>query len=249
MNIIESTSSETVLKSIAKNKQWVSNTFINGNIKHLSSISYRVKSNKQSVCYNSSSRLLNVELILTLNEASLPWLYIDESTIKNAGRGLFASRNFSKHQYFSVYLGKKISQNDIILGRFSNHAFSDRDPCDENGRAFHWFMLAQFINHGNYTKSNCQFDPKLRGYTTKAIRSCNELIMDYNRTIYCTTCYETEQQGIKRKNRMACKPCVRGLYGICSYCCRRRKQLVLRYCPRCRRKLCASCYDKIQISL
>ena len=240
---------EKILTIIANNNTQFSTAFQEGESGHSWGIRYREIESKRTISFDTSTKATKVEVIIKHKNEWRPWVYVDRSTILKAGKGLFASRKFEKFQYFSVYMGQKVSATERNQGLFSNCAFHDRDPLDKKGRAMHWFLLSQFINHGNYTKSNCKFDPKLRGYTTKIVDGNNEFFMDYNRTIYCTTCTEKDKEDSNQTIRTATKHLKHGSLGYCSHCYVNQKQLVLRYCPQCRCKLCALCYDKMQISL
>ena len=231
MDYISSMSSDTLISLIAKGNNPASNAIINGNTDERQIISYRENVTKQTILFNQNPQNKNVELLLKIKNVQVPWLYVNDSTIPNAGNGLFASRNFTKSEYFTVYMGKKLSKKDIQNGKFSKYAFANRDPCDRSGKQSHWYMLSHLINHAHSTKSNCKYDPKLRGYTTKNIKPYREFLMDYNRAIFCTICIKHEGQDINKINRIKCKPCKRSQLGRCSYCYSKQKQLVLRYCP------------------
>jgi len=249
MNSYNMTSSDGIFSFIKDNNTQLSVAMKNGKVSETPFIRYRRTDNKELACFINNKTPKHIELMLKICNDWKPWVHVDDSSIPNAGHGLFASRNFRKHEYVTIYMGRKLYSDEIKRGRFSKYALFDRDPCDKKGRLTHWYLFAHLINHGNYTKSNLKFDPKLRAYTSKTVHSNNEFFIDYNRTIYCTTCLEPDEEDINGMVRTAIKPCKRGSEGKCSYCYSNKKQLVVRVCIRCRRKLCASCYDKIQVSL
>jgi len=190
-----------------------------------------------------------VQLSLKLNGRWKAWVHIKQSTIPNAGNGLFPSHKFMPGDNVGIFLGRKLGNRDISNRQYSNYAMEDRDPCDRKGKMMHWYFMSQFINHGNYTVANIRFDPGFQSVCTKITNKDMEFLFDYQRQIFCKTCYEYRKTGgyIQWK-RVETKITTKGVTGKCSHCLSRKNKLILRECNKCQKRLCVDCYDKLQKS-
>jgi len=191
-----------------------------------------------------------VQLSLKVKGRWEPWLYVDKSTIKNAGRGVFAARIFEPEDPVSTFMGRKLSKKDLESKNHSEYAMTNIDPCDKKGKQTHWYFFGHLMNHGNYTVANINFEPNLASYCTKRVNKDKEFLLDYKRPIFCKKCHEYRKvSGLIKRKRIKTKISREGTIGKCSNCKSSKEKLVARECKNCGKKLCIDCYDKLQTSV
>jgi len=205
--------------------------------------------NSQEISFASNADA-NVELLLKIKGEWVPWVYVKDSTIENAGKGLFCSKNFELGETVIIFMGRKLTSEELCNNDFSKYALADIDPCDTRRNKMHWFYLSQFINHGNYTVANICFETNLVSHCIKPLCEDMELFVDYRRPIYCKKCVEYRKVAGKIKlRRVETKASAKGDLGNCNRCKPKREKLLARACKKCHKKLCIDCYDQFQISL
>jgi len=161
------------------------------------------------------------------------WLVLKQSTIKDSGLGVFAARTFKKNEFVSCYLGEyQESVMDItyhfkeINGRIST----------ESGQFVEDFWFGHRIQHGSGDRVNVSIS---KTYVIKAIKKVEvgqELFLDYNRDVPCSTCKE---------DRLCDDKALKSTYP-CTGCKKRVNKGKI--CGHCNRFfLCYNCYDKTQI--
>ena len=200
------------------------------------------------ITFSPEGQQTNIELSLKINNQWERWVKVKQSQIPGAGNGLFSSRFFKNNDPVTLFMGKRLSLEEITNNLHSNYAMEDIEPCNSRDEMLHFFFLAQLINHGNYTVANIRFDGDKNGYCCKDVDDDKEFLLDYQRPIHCNSCWEyRENCGELKKRRVIAKVSKQGLKGKCSMCKCREKMLILRECPQCFRQLCFKCYDKLQI--
>ena len=125
MNDLNNHSPNKIFTIIANNNTQMSIALKNGEIDHNRVIRYRDIQTKKMISFNINTNPTKVEVMVKFKNKWKPWVYVDHSTILNAGNGLFASRKFNKHEYFTIYMSQKLSPEDIKQGKFSKYAFED----------------------------------------------------------------------------------------------------------------------------
>jgi len=145
-------------------------------------------------------------------------------------------------------MGRRLSTEEMSNNHHSNYAMDDIEPCNSGGKMQHYYFLAQMINHGNYTVANIRFDEDYNGYCCKDVDNDKEFFLDYQRPIYCETCWEyREKCNVLKLRPVMAKITTQGVKGKCSMCKSREQKLILRECPKCFKRLCANCYDSLQV--
>ena len=205
--------------------------------------------NSQEISF-AGNRSANVELSLKIKGRWVPWVYVNDSTIENGGKGLFCSKNFALRETAMIYMGRKLTSEELNNNDFSKYAMADVDPCDRRRNMTHWFYLSQYINHGNYTVANICFETNLVAHYIKPLSEDMELFVDYQRPIYCKKCNEYRKVLMVTKlKRVETKRTAIGEIGYCIRCKPKKSKLLARECKKCHKKLCIDCYDHFQISL
>jgi hypothetical protein len=205
--------------------------------------------NSQEISF-AGNRSANVELSLKIKGRWVPWVYVNDSTIENGGKGLFCSKNFALRETAMIYMGRKLTSEELNNNDFSKYAMADVDPCDRRRNMTHWFYLSQYINHGNYTVANICFETNLVAHYIKPLSEDMELFVDYQRPIYCKKCVEYRKvAGTTKLRRVETKVSAKGDIGNCNRCKPKTEKLLARECKKCHKKLCIDCYDYFQISL
>jgi hypothetical protein len=211
---------------------------------------YCDKENKLEQISFESKPNAKVQLSLKINGQWKPWLYVDESTIENAGYGVFPERTFEVDDYVSYFMGRKLSKEELENKLFSEYALSNIDPCDNEGQQMHWYLLSHLFNHGNYTIANIRFESNLVLRCIKRVTRDKECLVDYQRPIFCKKCHEYKRvSGIVKRKRVKTRISDEGTIGKCRECKCKTKKLIARECKNCRRQLCLDCYDKFQVAL
>jgi hypothetical protein len=191
-----------------------------------------------------------VQLSLKINGRWEPWLYVDKSSIENAGRGVYSERTFEVDDCVNVFMGRKLTREELNSKKFSEYAMTNIDPCDKKARKLHWYLLSHLINHGNYTVANVRFQRNMISHCIKRITPDMECLVDYQRPIFCKKCHEYRRQsGLLKWKRVETKVLKEGAIGFCRECKSATEKLVVRECKICHKKLCVDCYDKFQISV
>jgi len=205
--------------------------------------------NLEKICFKTNPNA-KVQLSLKVNGRWESWLYVDKSTIKNAGRGVFAARIFEVDDPVGTFMGRKLSKEDLENKTHSEYALSNIDPCDHKGNQMHWYFFGHLMNHGNYTVANINVEPNLASFCTKRVLEDMEFLLDYKRPIFCKKCHEHRKVfGMKKRKRVKTKISVEGAIGKCRQCKSSKSKLVARECKKCGKKLCLDCYDKLQTSV
>jgi hypothetical protein len=78
----------------------------------------------------AGNRSANVELSMKIKGRWVPWVYVNDSTIENAGKGLFCSKNFELGETVIIFIGRKLTSKELCNNDFSKFAMADVDPCD-----------------------------------------------------------------------------------------------------------------------
>jgi len=211
---------------------------------------YSDKNNKlQDIAFETNPNA-KVQLSLRINGRWEPWLYVDKSSIENAGKGVYSERTFELDDDVNLFMGRKLSKKELNSKRFSEYAMRNIDPCDKKGRQLHWYFLGHLINHGNYTVANIRFHKNLISRCIKRVTPDKEFLTDYQRPIFCTRCHEfRKENGIIKRKRVQTKVLAEGAIGKCRECKLATDKLVVRECKGCRKKLCVDCYDRFQIAI
>jgi len=200
------------------------------------------------ITFHPDGQHTNVELSFKINNKWERWVKVKRSLIPGAGNGLFASRNFKKRDNVTLFMGRRLSTEEMMSNLHSNYAMDDIEPCNLRDEMLHFFFLAQLINHGNYTVANIRFDADKNGYCCRDVDVDKEFLLDYQRPIHCDSCWEyREKCNELKKRRVIAKVSKQGLKGRCSMCKATEERLILRECPQCPKQLCSICYDKLQV--
>jgi hypothetical protein len=205
--------------------------------------------NSQEISF-AGNRSANVELSLKIKGRWVPWVYVNDSTIENGGKGLFSSRKFKLGDTVTYFMGRKLSIEELNNKKYSKYAMENVDPCDKKGRKSHWYYLSHLINHGNYLVANLQFEPNLVAHCIKPLGQHMEFFVDYQRPIFCKKCHEhRKESGVIKWKRVETKNLARGTMGKCCKCKSTKIKVIVKECKKCHKKLCIDCYDYFQKSI
>lgn len=111
----------------------------------------------------------------------IDWFYIKNSTIKGAGKGLFAARSFKEHILIGKYDGDVLNKENLkdIIKKHYTLEITDKNKGKilVNGR-YGKLGWVQFANDGK-EKNNCIFTPGGYLKTNKNIKKNTEIFVDY----------------------------------------------------------------------
>lgn len=130
---------------------------------------------------------LNIMINLGGIQMSVPWCYIDNSTIEGAGNGLFAARSFAQGDLIGYYWGKPAKNNK---SEFSRYQFLEVDAIggldNPLGLGLHFTNDPAFgvVNEDQrkllFCKVNISFGRNYDAYALRAISPGEEILVDYN---------------------------------------------------------------------
>lgn len=121
----------------------------------------------------------------------VPWLEVKQSTIKDAGLGCFADRNFETGDIIGLYMGSENKQKGTrgytIETKWDSHiyCYPFQDPRCMTAET-QTTMGMQMINDYSYEKERnettekAEIEPSLFVRATKSIRAGEEIFIDYN---------------------------------------------------------------------
>ena len=181
--------------------------------------------------YNNDE--LKITLIVIFENRLTRWLSMSKSTITGAGFGVFAEKPFRKNEFITVYLGKKVDYTYMhgnVVGLPSGYEF--KGIHEE-------YWLGHRINHGSGRKANVRIKSNLIIIALRDIEIGEELLVDYNRDVFCVKCNKEKHFGdIPRAAQVSiyCINC--GIFEN-SY----------KDCPKCQGRICQKCYDEAQVNI
>jgi hypothetical protein len=135
------------------------------------------------------------ELVVFFKEREHPWLTMKVSSIKNGGFGVFAAHSFVKDEFVTCYLGVLDLEPQDVTYTFNKISAAPELPSGELKEDY-WF--GHRINHGSGDKVNVTVNESYIIRSCKEIMVDEELFLDYNRKLYCETCYEEEDFYLKK---------------------------------------------------
>jgi hypothetical protein len=181
--------------------------------------------------YNNDE--LKITLIVIFENRLTRWLSMSKSTITGAGFGVFAEKPFRKDEFITVYLGKKVDYTYMhgnVVGLPSVYEF--KGIHEE-------YWLGHRINHGSGRKANVRIKSNLIIIALRDIEIGEELLVDYNRDVFCVKCNKEKHFGDIPRTAQVSIHCINcGIFEN-SY----------KDCPKCQGRICQKCYDEAQVNI
>ena len=115
------------------------------------------------------------------------YYFLKQSTIPNAGFGLFAARNFTPHEIVAWYTGKEISKDIALDPTYDSDKIIELEDKCIDARADNWYSLAQFVNdfsRGTERGQNLHFEHDGTLSAKRDIRKGEELFVSYGKTYW-----------------------------------------------------------------